>query len=185
MRCVTATGFSVLIVTAGLLHPDGLVSAQSGALDHSPAEVVKRYVTLDQKGARLDSMSFEALVPYIDWQEEPAWGRMVVIQDAVVPDDYRRWQVVDRFEVVIPVTFRLLGAVYLETAAFVPEERTEEIRFRVKAVRNRWRIVEPMIPPHIGLKRLQNFVRESELKESDSAQRSMLTALGEELRKAK
>ena len=158
--------------------------AQSGTLDHAPTEVVKRYVALDQKGARLDAMSFDTLVPYIDWQEEPAWGRVVVIQEVVVPDDYRKWEVIDRLEVVIPVTFRVLGAVYLETAAFVPEEQTEEVRFRVKAVRSKWRIMEPIIPPHIGLKRMLNFVREAELKEPDAAKRSTLAALGASLRKA-
>jgi len=158
---------------------------QSGTLDHPPTEIVKRYVTLDQKGVRLDAMSFETLLPYINWREEPVWGRVVIVQDVVVPDDYRHWDVVDRLEVVIPVTFRVLGAVSLDTATFVPEERTEEVRFRVKAVRSRWRIVEPVIPPHVGLKRMQNFVREAELKEPDAGKRGILAALGEALRKVK
>jgi hypothetical protein len=156
---------------------------QSGTLDHPPTEIVKRYVTLDQKGVRLDAMSFETLLPYIDWRDEPVWGRVVVVQDAVVPEDYRQWEVVDRLEVVIPVTFRVVGAVYLETAAFMPEARTEIVRFRVKAVRNRWRIVEPVVPPHVGLKRMQNVVREAELQEPDTEKRGMLAALGESLRK--
>ena len=159
--------------------------AQSGSLDQSPTEIVKRYVVLDQKGARLDAMSFDTLVPYINWKEEPAWGRVVVILEAVVPEDYRKWEVVNKFEVVIPVTFRVLGSVYLETAAFVPEEYTEEIRFRVKALRGKWRIVEPVIPPHIGLKRMLNFVREAEVHEQDATKCHALTALGESLRKAK
>lgn len=159
--------------------------AQSGSTDHPPTEIVKRYVVLDQKGARLDAMSFDTLVPYIDWREEPAWGRVVVIQDVTVPEDYRKWEVINALEVVIPVTYRVLGSVYLETAAFVQEETTEEVRFRVKAVRSKWRIVEPVIPPHIGLKRMVNFVREAELHEQDSAKRRVLAALEESLRKAK
>jgi hypothetical protein len=159
--------------------------AQSGSLDHSPTDTVKRYVVLDQKGARLDAMSFDTLAPYIDWKEEPAWGRVVVILEALVPEDYRKWEVVNKLEVVIPVTFRVLGSVYLETAAFVPEENTEEVRFRVKAVRSKWRIVDPVIPPHIGLKRMLNFVREAEIHEQDATKRSALAALGESLRKAK
>ena len=159
--------------------------AQSGALDQSPAEIVKRYVNLDQKGARLDAMSFDALTPYIAWKEEPAWGRVVIIQGADVPEDYRKWEVINKLEVVIPVTFRAVGSVYLESASFVPEETTEEVRFHVKAVRNKWRIVDPVIPPHIGLKRMLNFVREAEIHEQDTAQRSLLAALGDSLRKAK
>ena len=40
-----------LVLSAG----DGL--AQTGSLKHSPADVVKRYLALDYKGARLDAMS--------------------------------------------------------------------------------------------------------------------------------
>jgi hypothetical protein len=168
-----------------LTQPAGIGHAQSGSLDQPPTEVVKRYVILDQKGARLDAMSFDALTPYIDWTEEPAWGRVVVIQEADVPEDYRKWEVINRLEVVIPVTFRILGSVYLETAAFVPEDKTEEVRFHVKAVRGKWRIVDPVIPPHIGVKRMLNFVRDAEIHEQDTAKRGALAALSDSLRKAK
>jgi hypothetical protein len=174
-----------LIVLLVLLGGPGLALAQSGSLDQSPTTIVKRYVGLDKKGARMDAMSFETLVPYIDWKEEPLWGRIVVIQDVMVPEDYRKWEVVNQLEVVIPVTFAVLGSVYLETASFVPEASTEEVRFRVKAVRSKWRIVEPMIPPHIGLKRMIDLVREAEVKETDAEKRGILTALGETLRKVK
>jgi hypothetical protein len=159
--------------------------AESGSSDHPPTEIIKRYVLLDQKGARLDAMSFEALVPYIDWREEPSWGRVVIIQEASIPEDYRRWQIINSLEVVIPVTFRVLGSVYLETAAFVPDETGEEVRFHVKAIGGKWRIVEPVIPPHVGLKRMVNFVREAQRQESDPTKRSALVALEESLRKAK
>lgn len=175
----------MLITLLVLLSASALVFAQSGSLDQSPTAIVKRYVTLDKKGARMDAMSFETLVPYIDWKEEPLWGRVEVIQDATVSEDYRQWEVVNKLEVVIPVTFTVLGSVYLETAAFVPEETTEVVRFRVKAVRSKWRIVEPMIPPHIGLKRMIDLVREAEVKERDTEQRGILAALGETLRKVK
>ena len=159
--------------------------AQSGSLNQSPTVIVKRYVTLDKKGARMDAMSFETLAPYIDWKEEPLWGRVVVIQEAAVSEDYRQWEVVNSLEVVVPVTFTVLGSVYLETASFVPEATAEEVRFRVKAVSNKWRIVEPVIPPHIGLKRMVDLVREAEVKETDTEKRAGLAALGETLRKVK
>lgn len=158
---------------------------QSGSLKQSPAEIVKRYVRLDQKGARLDVMAFDVLSPYVEWKEEPAWDQIVVIQDASVPDDYRKWDIIDNLDVVIPVTFRVRGVVSLKAASFAPEEKTEEIRFHVKAVGSQWRIVEPMIPPHVGISRMVNFVREAELYEKDEAQRSTLAALTSSLRKAK
>ena len=149
-------------------------------------EIVKNYVRLDQKGARLDAMSFDALRPYIAWNEEPAWGSVVIIQDVDVPEDYRKWEVINNLEVVIPVTFQVRGSVQLETAVFVPEEKTEEVRFHVKGYKNEWwRIVDPMIPPHVGVKRMLNFVREAELHEQDASQRAVLAALADSLRKSK
>jgi len=159
--------------------------AQSGSLKRSPAEVVKRYVRLDQKGARLDAMAFDVLSPYVEWKEEPAWDQIVVIQEAHVHEDYRKWDIIDNLDVVIPVTFRVRGVVSLKAASFVPEEKTEEIRFHVKAVENQWRIVEPLIPPHVGITRVVNFAREAGLYEKDEEQRSALAALTSSLRKAK
>jgi len=159
--------------------------AQTGGLDHSPADIVKKYFALDQKGARLDALSFEALTPYVDWREEPAWGRVVVIRGFNVAEHYSQWDVIDRLEVVVPVTFQVIGAVYLETAGYVPETATEEVRVRVKSVRNRWRIVEPLLPPHVGQKRMINFVREAWVKETEPSKRERLGLLQDDLRKAK
>jgi hypothetical protein len=159
--------------------------SQSGSLKRSPAEIVKRYVRLDQKGARLEAMAFDVLSPYVEWKEEPAWDQIVVIQEAHVPEDYRKWDIIDNLDVVIPVTFRVRGVVSLKTASFMAEEKTEEIRFHVKVVENQWRIVKPMIPPHVGIARMVNFAREAELYEKDEGQRSTLAALTSSLRKVK
>lgn len=172
-------------VTVNLLFLSGYaVLAQTGGLDQSPAEIVKKYFALDQKGAKLDSLSFEALAPYRDWEEEPVWGRVVVIRGFSVAEHYRQWDIVDRLEVVIPVTFDVIGAVYMDSAGFVPEAGVEEIRVRVKSVRNRWRIVEPVLPPHVGQKRMINFVREALVKETEPDKRAALAQLRDELRKA-
>ncbi len=169
----------VLVLSSG----DGL--AQAGSIKHSPSDVVKRYVELDYKGARLDAMSAETVASYTGWNEEPAWGHVVVTRGFVVAEQYRQWEVIDRLEVIIPVTFQVIGSVYLETAGFVQRVETEEVRFRVKGVKNRWKIVEPMLPPHVGQKRMVNFAREAWMKETDLTKRDRLGVLQEELRKAK
>ncbi len=175
--------FLVLVVFAAAATSSAQLSP-SGSSKRSPAEVVKRYVHLDQKGARLDAPSFDTLMPYIDWKEEPAWGRVVVIQDTTVPDDYRKWEILSNLEVVIPVTFQVRGSVYLKTATFVSGEATEEVRFHVKVVGNYWRIISPIIPPHVGLKRMVNFARDAEAHEQDDEQRTALATLVDSLRKA-
>ena len=163
----------------------GAIWAQTGGLSHSPAEIVKKYFELDQKGAKLDSMSFEALAPYRSWDTEPLWGKVIVIREFSVAEHHRDWEVVNRLEVVIPVTFQVIGSVYLETAGFFPETSVEEIRVRVKSIKNRWRIIEPVLPPHVGQKRMINFVKEAWVKETEPAKRESLATLQSELRKAK
>ncbi len=151
------TMMGIMWVLSVLMWSNGAALAQTGGLSHSPAEIVKKYFELDQKGAKLDSMSFEALAPYRSWQAEPVWGKVVVIRGFSVPVHHRDWEIVNRLEVVIPVTFQVIGSVYLETAGFLPDDTVEEIRVRVKSIRNRWRIIEPMLPPHVGQKRMINY----------------------------
>lgn len=188
---VRYVGYAVVVcVVLGLIATAGDGQAQtgftqSGSLKRSPAEIVKRYVRLDQKGARLEAMGFDVLAPYVDWKEEPSWDHVVVIQEATVPEDYRQWTIIDNMDIIIPVTFRVRGSVNFKSTVFVPEDKTEEVRFHVKAVRNSWRIVEPVIPPHIGVPRMVNFAREAALHEQDAAQRGVLAALEGSLRKAR
>jgi hypothetical protein len=171
------TGITWLVAGPGGIHtPEAW--PQTGGLSQSPAAIVKKYFELDQKGAKLDSLSFEALAPFRSWDAEPAWGKVVVIRGFSVPEHHRDWEVVDRMEVIIPVTFEVIGSVYLESAGFLPETSVEEIR-------NRWRIVEPVLPPHVGQKRMINFVREAWIKETEPAKRESLAVLQNELRKAK
>jgi hypothetical protein len=66
----------------------------------------------------------------------------------------------------------------------VSEETTEEVRFHVKVVGNYWRIISPVIPPHVGLKRMMSFARDAAAHEQDDAQRTVLAALIDSLRKA-
>jgi hypothetical protein len=174
---------SLLALLVGM--DGGAAWAQTGGLSHSPAEIVKKYFELDQKGAKLDSMSFEALAPFRNWDTEPIWGKVVVIREFSVAEHHRDWEVVNRLEVVIPVTFQVIGSVYLETAGFLPETSVEQIRVRVKSVKNRWRIIEPMLPPHVGQKRMINYVKEAWVKETEPAKRESLATLQSELRKVK
>jgi hypothetical protein len=159
--------------------------AQTNAITHSPAEVVQKYVQLDNKGARLDAASFESLAPYVNWKEEPVWGKVVVVNGFSVPDDYRQWEIVNSLEVVIPVEFKVLGVVYLDTAGFMADPSVEQVRVTVKVFNNRWRIIDPMFPPHVGQRRMLNFIREALQEEKGETRRATLAALQDQLRKAK
>ncbi len=180
---VTRPSLSLAIALFLLVLPtDGV--AQTGALNKDPTDVVKKYLTLDRHGARLEAMSWETVKPYINWKEEPAWGHVVVITDFEVPDDIKQWEIISNLDVVIPVKFRVLGSMYWETAGFLPDAQVEEIRFRVKGGVDRWRIMEPILPPHVGQKRMIGYVRQAMLQETDPSLLTKLTELLDALRKA-
>ncbi len=159
--------------------------AQTGSIVHDPTDMVEKYLELDIKGVRLDAISQEALAPYITWKDEPIWGRTVVVTSYQVINDFKQWTVMSQSEAIIPVEYRVLGSVYWERAAFLPEPQVERVGFRVKIVGDRWRIAEPILPPHIGQKRMINYVRQALLDEKDQTKVAALETLLDDLKKAK
>lgn len=181
---LTRLSLSLAIALFLLVLPtDG--PAQTGSIVHDPTDMVDKYLKLDIKGVRLDAISQEALAPYITWKDEPIWGRTVVITSYEVINDFKQWTVVSQSEAIIPVEYKVLGSVYWEKASFLPEPNVERVGFRVKIVGDRWRIMEPILPPHVGQKRMINYVRQALLDEKDQAKAATLETLWDDLKKAK
>lgn len=174
----------IVIVTVTLCLLPFVARALIGEMKKDPTDMVAQYVMLDERGARLDALSFETLKPYIDWKEEPAWGHAVVIAGYKVVGDVKQWEVLSEIDVLIPVEFKILGLVYWETASFIPESHTEVVKFHVKGIRDRWRIVDPILPPHVGHKRMVQLVRQALIDEKATARQAALSTLREDLQKA-
>jgi hypothetical protein len=177
---------SMLSVMLGPIGPLCIVAlAQTGALNKDPTDLLKKYLSLDMHGVRLEPLSQEALKPYVAWKEEPVWGQVVVISAFQVSEDLKRWQVLGNLDVIIPVVFQVLGSVYLESGTFLEERKTEEIRFHIKAVRGLWRIVDPITAPHVSQKRMLNYVRQALLEQKEPSRVEKLTLLRDALKKAR
>ena len=159
--------------------------ALTGEITHDPAILVEKYLSLDKRGVRLEAYSFEVLKPYTTWTEEPAWGRIVVISKYQVIDDVTRWEIINSTETLIPVTFEVVGTMHWETATFWPESRVELEHFHVKAINNRWQIVGPQLPPHVGTRRLIDYVRLAQLQEVSGTRKATLQKLQQDLEKAR
>ncbi len=161
------------------------VLSLTGDLTNDPAKVIKKYLSLDKRGVRLTAQTYEAVKPYVAWeQEEPAWERFVVIRDYSVIDDVTQWDIVSSTEAVIPVTFQVLGVVHVRTATFVSMPREERFSIRIRAVDNHWKMVSPAFPPHVGRRRLADFVKEAMLQEDKAGRVETLRRLREALIKA-
>jgi len=181
---LTRLSLSLAIALFLLVLPAG-GPAQTGSIAHDPTDMVDKYLELDIKGVRLDAFSQEVLAPYVTWVNEPLWGRMVVVTKYEVINEFKQWTVISQSEVIIPVEFKVLGSIYWERASFLPEPQVERAGFRIKIVGDRWRIVEPILPPHVGQKRMINYVRQAILDEKDQAKRATLETLLDDLKKAK
>lgn len=174
-----------IVAWIGMLAGAGVSLALTGEITQDPAELVKKYVQLDYKGARLDAASQQVLHPYIEWRDEPAWGSVVVVDDYAVLEHTKDWQILSMVEVYIPVDYQVLGTLYWDTAAFLPDVGVERIRFHVEGTSMRWKIVAPQIPPHVGVSRMINFVRHAILQETDDERVAKLTALRAALEQAR
>lgn len=151
-------------------------------LTNDPAKVIKKYLSLDQRGARLTADSYEAVKPYAAWdREEPAWERFVVIRKYSVSDDVTQWTIVSSTEALIPVTFQVLGIVHVKTSTFVPGPREERFSIRIKAVGNHWKMVSPVFPPHVGRGRLADFTKDAMLRETNDDRARTLRKLRDDL----
>ena len=171
-----------LAVLSGLVLDWTPSSAQTGALVKDPAILLKKYLELDNKGARLNSLSLESQKPYVGWKDEPVWGQLVVVSGYEVIEDLSQWDVKNNLDVVIPVEYKVLGSLYLEKAVFLPDPHVDRIGFRLKAVNGLWRVIEPILPPHVGQKRILNYVKQAIVEETDHFRLAELTALRDELR---
>ncbi len=151
--------------------------ALTGDLTNDPTDIIKKYLSLDKRGVRLEALSYESVRPYVAWEEEPPWGQVMVVGDYSISDDVKDWEIISSTEAIIPVTFQVLGVMHWEAATFLPERREETILVHVRAVLNHWRIIAPMFPPHVGRKRLMDFVRAAMLEETDEGRKEALQRL--------
>ena len=145
------------------------VFAITGDLTNDPAKIVKKYLSLDKRGARLHAITSEVLTPYIAWTHEPAWGQIVVIEHvSMIQNDIRLWDVIQSCRSRHPGHLSCLGGHAMGNGhLLIRTSYMETMRFRVRAIDNHWQIVEPMLPPHVGKKRLMDHVRLAWLEETD------------------
>jgi hypothetical protein len=184
-RKVLSVALLSLLVGSIMLVSPPWTLALTGDITHDPSKIVKKYLSLDSRGARLDAHSFEVLRPYISWKEEPAWGSVVVISKFEVVEDVTQWKIIGKLEAFIPVTYQVVGYMNWETASFYPESHSETQQFHIKEFQNRWKIVAPQIRPHVGRNRLIDYVRLERLNEQSERKKAALRRLEEQLAKVK
>ena len=154
-------------------------------ITQDPTGILKKYLSLDKKGVRLEASTWEVVRPYVAWTDEPAWGQVVVISEFHVNENTFEWEIVSELEAKIPVTYDVLGIMNWDQVTFLKDHRQETHMFHIKAVYDRWQIVSPEIHPHVGRQRLMDFVRWAELQEADESKKIRFQRLHKQLKASK
>lgn len=154
-------------------------------ITEDPTKILHKYLSLDKKGARLETSSWQVVEPYVHWKEDFVWGQVVVISNFHIVEDVTQWEIVSGLEAKIPVVFDVLGTMHWESVTFVSDPHQESYLFHIKAVHDRWQIVHPQLPPHVGRQRLLDFVRWTELSESEAKRKALFASLHKQLKAKK
>ncbi len=163
----------------------GFSGAFNSHITEDPTRIIKKYLSLDKKGVRLEASTWEVIRPFVAWSEEPAWGQVVVISEFHVNEDTFQWDIVNEMEAKIPVTYEVLGVMNWERVTFLRDPHQETHMFHIKAVYDRWQILSPQIPPHVGRQRLMDFVRWAEMHEPEEAKKTQFQILHKQLKTSK
>lgn len=175
----------ILIVVCVIFGSTTFSNAFNRHIREDPTKVLRKYLSLDKKGSRLEASSWQVVEPYVDWKEKFAWGKVVVISKFHIVDDVTQWEIVNGLEAKIPVVFDVLGTMYWESVTFVVDPHQESYLFHIKAVYDRWQIVHPQLPPHVGRQRLMDFVRSTELIEPEATKKALFASLHQQLKAKK
>ena len=171
----------VSLLAAGL----EISSAFNSHITEDPTQLLKKYLSLDKKGVRLEAGTWEVVRPFVAWTEEPAWGQVVVISEFHVNEDTFQWEILNDLEAKIPVTYEVLGTMNWERVTFLKDPHQETRMFHIKAVYDRWQILGPEIPPHVGRQRLIDFVRWAEMQEHEERKKTQFQILRKQLKASK
>ncbi len=178
-RCMTRI---VLLIISVLVLAVSTAQAFNRHIKEDPIKILDKYLSLDKKGARLEAESWQVFKPYVEWEADVAWGQVVVISTFHIVDDVNEWEIINGLEAKIPVIFDILGVMHWESVTFLSDPHRESYMFHVKAVYDRWQIIHPQLPPHVGRQRLLDFVRWAELGETEEARKALFASLHEQLK---
>ena len=176
------TKIALLIMACAMVGSATSSNAFNRQITEDPTKILHKYLSLDKKGARLEASSWQVVAPYVHWKEELAWGQVVVISQFHIVDDVTQWEIVNGLEAKIPVVFDVLGAMHWESVTFVVDPHQESYLFHIKAVHDRWQIVHPQLPPHVGRQRMMDFVRWAELSEPEAKRKALFASLHKQLK---
>jgi hypothetical protein len=124
--------------------------------EKSPEEIVKRYYMADFNGVRLHAGQDENIQQLIAWKHEPGWDYAFIV-DKISIHNVKQ---LSADEVIIEVRYHIIGIWQGED--FFEFDFNEVIDFVLMREGEKWKIIEPIFPPHISpsaaIKHLENLI---------------------------
>jgi hypothetical protein len=111
----------------------------------TPVNIVKKYCEADQNGSRLTSDAYAAVRPLVSWKDEPGWDHSFVITDF----DITSSRITKNGEVAVEVRYKVVAIINgdeLLSYSFV-----ELVDFVLAKYGKEWKIVQPIVPPHVSV----------------------------------
>lgn len=122
-----------------------LCGRPAGALELGPRAVVRQFCRLDALGVRASQQGAARIRDLESWPLEPAWDQIVLIKSYTVGPSRPLSSGVFAVEVRYEVVSRLTAA-GLEASA---HEETVDFEVGSAAAGEAWRILSPLLPPHV------------------------------------
>jgi len=114
-------------------------------LPGTASELLQAYCALDFDGARLSSTTFERVNSMVAWAQEPGWDAVKLVEGFTLGAPQASG---NRIE--IPVFYEVVGAAEGPQVTRFGKQ-VETVKFELESAGGTWKIVGPIIPPHVSL----------------------------------
>jgi hypothetical protein len=141
--CLLGLWISVGVGVATRL--DSLPARPVAHLPGTATQLLEEYCELDFDGARLSSTTGAQVWSMVAWENEPGWDSVKLVEGFTVGAPK-----VHGNRIEIPVIYEVVGtAVGPQVTRFAKE--LETVKFELESAGGTWKIMGPIIPPHVSL----------------------------------
>ena len=129
-----------------LLFVGGAVStAQNATMQKLPAQVIGEYCHLDMQGARLSSNNpyTDRIFSLVEWEDEPGWDGAEIVKGCRIVS-----AAVGDQKATVTMEYQVLGS--SDEYTIHPNKHLEKVTFNLIKSKARWRILKPVIAPHVA-----------------------------------
>jgi hypothetical protein len=167
-------GKTLYCIALSLCFTGTVVGAQSrmASTEVSPTSVIQEYCRLDSEGARLSSQNplSDKISAMVTWPIEPGWDTIVVVGNFEVVGSHSGPR-----KSSVTVRYTVLGNMF-GAKVTASQQHKELVTFTLTKSKDGWRIVRPLIAPHVSVAAATSVLNSLLVDEKDPEQIKRLHA---------